>query len=417
VGLPLAVEAAKKGFQVVAIDRNKNRVDMINRGKNYIHDVLDDDLKMVVRENRLKAFQDFKSIADSDVVIICVPTPLDKHKVPVITFIEDAVDASLPYIKKGQLYVLESTTYPGTTEEIILPRIEGSGLKVGEDFFLAYSPERIDPGNRDHHVGNILKVVGGVTPKCTQVAKALYEEITTAGIFTMSSPKAAEMEKLLENIFRIVNISLVNEIAILCDKMGIDIWEVIEAAKTKPYGFMPFYPGPGTGGHCIPLDPFYLSWKANEYDITTRFIKLAGEINDGMPQYIATKTAEILNEMGKCLRGSRILILGVAYKKNLGDVRESPAIKVARLLRKEGIKLSYHDPFVPRCVMDGVEYHSIDITPDVVRSSDLVLIATDHSNVDYDMVVKNARAIYDTRNALRNYSSNNIYKLGALGAK
>lgn len=412
VGLPLAVEKAKAGFHVVGIERKKDRVDKINRGENYIPDVLDIDLKEAVQEKRLWATQSFEAIKDVDVVTICVPTPLDKNKNPVTTYIENVVDNSLPFLKKDQLLVLESTTYPGTTEEIILPQIESRGFKVGEDFYLAYSPERVDPGNKKYKTGNTPKVVGGITSKCTDVAKTLYEQFVKSRIHTVSSPKVAEMEKLFENIFRVVNISLVDELAMLCERMGIDVWEVIEAAKTKPFGFMPFYPGPGLGGHCIPLDPFYLSWKAKEYGFTTRFIELAGEISDSMPEHVVESARKLLNKHGKPLKHSHVLMLGVAYKRDVNDIRESPALKVAKLLLEEEAELSYHDSYVSAINLNGRRYQSVILTPEGIRENDLVLIATDHSNVDYSMIVENAKLIYDTRNALREYNSDNIYKLG-----
>jgi len=413
VGLPLAVEIAKRGFHAAGIERKKERVDKVNHGESYITDISERDLSKVVRAGKLKATQSFEVVSDADIVVICVPTPLDRNKSPVTKYIKDVVDCSLPYAKKDQLFVLESTTYPGTTEEIIKPLLEDKGYRIGEDVFLAFSPERIDPGNKSYTVSNIPKVVGGVTPKCTEVAKAFYEEITSGGVYGVSSAKTAEMEKLLENIFRIVNISLVNEMAILCDKMGIDIWEVIEAAKSKPYGFMPFYPGPGTGGHCIPLDPFYLTWKAKEYGFATRFIELAGEINESMPEYISNKLSDTLNEKGKCLRGSNILVVGIAFKKDVADVRESPAVKVAQILCRKGASLLYHDPYIPEIEIDARNYSSSPLTRELIKDTDAVLITTDHSKVDYGMIVKNADCIYDARNALRDYNSKNIYRLGS----
>jgi len=362
VGLPLAVEKAKVGFDVTGLDRNAARVEMVNRGENYIPDILGSDLAQVVKEGKLHATQDFSVISNVDVITICVPTPLDKNKQPDTSYIEGVVDQSLPYLHKGQLVVLESTTYPGTTEEIILPRIESLGLKVGEDVFLAFSPERVDPGNDRYKTKNTPKVVGGVTPACTEVATALYEQVLDGAVFSASSPRVAEMTKLLENIFRIVNISLVNELALLCEKMKIDIWEVIEAAKTKPFGYMPFYPGPGLGGHCIPLDPFYLSWKAKEYDFTTRFIELAGEINDAMPYHVVERAMELLNTNGKALNGSKVMLLGMAYKRDIDDLRESPALKVARLLADRGAMLSYHDPYIPEINSAGLELRDVALT-------------------------------------------------------
>lgn len=416
VGLPLAVEKAKAGFTVIGIERNPERVQKVNRGESYIPDVLETELKDVVQSGKLRAVQgppDYSPVAQADVITLCVPTPLGKNKQPDTSYIEYVTDQSLPYLKRYQLMVLESTTYPGTTEEIILPKIESQGFKVGEDFFLAFSPERVDPGNRQFKVKNTPKVVGGVTPRCTEIAKTLYETIIQEKVLTVSSPRVAEMTKLLENIFRIVNVSLVNELAMLCDKMGIDIWEVIEAAKTKPFGFMPFYPGPGIGGHCIPLDPFYLEWKAKEYDFATRFIELAGEINDSMPDYVVSRAAEILNHHKKCLNGAHVLLLGVAYKKDVDDLRESPALKVARRLLDWGAQISYHDPYIPRCRIAEREYSSAPLTPQTLTESDIVIITTDHSNVDYKLVVAHAPLIYDTRNALKGFSAPHIFRLGA----
>jgi len=411
VGLPLAVEAGKAGFSVTGIDISEPKIKLINQGKNYIPDIKDEDIKKLVKEGKLKATNDFKQIEQADIIIICVPTPLDKNKQPSTKYIEDAIEFALPYIRKGQLIILESTTYPGTTEEIILPRIESKGLKAGKDFYLVFSPERIDPGNINFKTYNIPKVVGGVTKECTKNARAFYEQITSGGVFEVSSPRVAEMEKLLENIFRIVNISLVNEMAMLCDRMNIDIWEVISAAKTKPFGYMPFYPGPGTGGHCIPLDPFYLSWKAKEFDFSTRFIELAGEINDKMPEYIIDKVVDTLNKHKKSINGSLIFIIGIAYKKDINDIRESPAMKVAELLLKKGADIIYHDPFVSNVRISAKEYFSMELTQDLIQKSDLVLVTTNHSNIDYEMISRNAKLIYDSRNAIKD-SYDNIFKLG-----
>jgi UDP-N-acetyl-D-glucosamine dehydrogenase len=413
VGLPLAVEKAKAGFSVIGIERNPERVEKVNRAENYIPDVLDLDLSEVVRSGKLHAVQNYEAVAEADAITLCVPTPLDKNKNPDTSYIEYVTEQSLPYLRKNQLMVLESTTYPGTTEEIIQPRVEGCGFKIGIDFYLAFSPERVDPGNRQFKVKNTPKVVGGVTPKCTEVAKALYETIIQETVLAVSSPRVAEMSKLLENTFRIVNVSLVNELAMLCDRMGIDIWEAIEAAKTKPFGFMPFYPGPGIGGHCIPLDPFYLDWKAREYDFATRFIELAGEINDNMPEYVVARAAEILNQQKKCLSGARVLLLGLAYKKDVDDLRESPALKAAQLLLKWGVQLNYHDPYIPQCKINGRPYASVALDVTTLNQSDLALITTDHSKVDYAFVVKHVPLIYDTRNALKNFHEAHIFKLGA----
>ncbi len=412
VGLPLAVEKAKAGFTVVGLDRNPNRVMMVNHGENYIPDILASDLAHVVEAGKLSAVQDFEVINDVDVVTICVPTPLDKNKQPDTSYIEGVVDQSLPHLHPGQLIVLESTTYPGTTEEVIKPRIEARGLQIGRDVFLAFSPERVDPGNAHYKTKNTPKVVGGVTPKCTEVATALYEQILEGEVFPVSSPRVAEMTKLLENIFRIVNISLVNELALLCEKMGIDIWEVIAAAKTKPFGFMPFYPGPGLGGHCIPLDPFYLSWKAKEYDFTTRFIELAGQVNDAMPYHIVERAMELLNEHGKPLKGARVLLLGMAYKKDIDDLRESPALKIARLLLDRGALLSYHDPHIPEIHQGELQLASLPLDEQALKAADLVIITTSHTAVDYNKVVENASLVFDTRNATQGIDAPNVVRLG-----
>ena len=413
VGLPLAVEKARAGFHVVGIDSNPDRVKMVNQGRNYIGDVVPEDLAAVVAEGHLRATATFEPVADADVVTICVPTPLDRHKQPDTSYVEHVVEASLPHVHAGQLVVLESTTYPGTTEEIIRPRVESLGLKVGEDIFLAFSPERVDPGNTRYKTRNTPKVVGGITPRCTEMAKALYESILEGDVCVVSSPRAAEMTKLLENVFRIVNISLVNEMALLCERMGVDIWEVIEAASTKPFGYMPFYPGPGLGGHCIPLDPFYLSWKAKEYGFPTRFIELAGQINDGMPGHVVERTMELVNDRGIALRGARILLVGLAYKKDIDDLRESPAVKIAELLLKHGAELSYHDPHVGCARIGERDLQSVELAPDMLASLDLVVIATGHSDVDYEAIVCHAPQVFDTRNATRGIDSPNIVRLGA----
>ena len=413
VGLPLAVEKARAGFTVVGIERNPKRVAMVNRGESYISDVLSSDLKAVANLGKLRAIDDFSAVASSDVVTICVPTPLDRNKQPDTQYIEYVVDHALPHLHRGQLVILESTTYPGTTEEVIAPRIESRGLKIGKDVFLAFSPERVDPGNPRYKVRNTPKVVGGVTAKCTELAACLYEHVLDGGVFRVSSPRVAELTKLLENVFRIVNISLVNELALLCERIGIDIWEVIEAAKTKPFGYMPFYPGPGLGGHCIPLDPFYLSWKAKEYDFTTRFIELAGQINDAMPRHVVERAMELLNEKGKPLNGANVFLLGVAYKKDIADVRESPALKIAQLLRDRGASVSYHDPFVPEVKLGEETMESLPLTEDILRSRDLTVITTAHTGVDYRLVVEAAPLVFDTRNATAGISAPNLTRLGA----
>lgn len=412
VGLPLSVEKARAGFRVIGIERNAERVDKVNRGENYIGDVVAEDLERAVSSGNLRATSDFATVADADVVAICVPTPLDKNKQPDTSYIEHVVEESLPYLHSGQLIVLESTTYPGTTEEIIRPRVESRGHEIGEDIFLAFSPERVDPGNAQYKTRNTPKIVGGVTPACTEMAAALYEQILETPVCRVSSPRVAEMAKLLENIFRIVNISLVNELALLCERMRIDIWEVIEAAKTKPFGYMPFYPSPGLGGHCIPLDPFYLSWKAREYDFSTRFIELAGEINDVMPHHVIERAMEILNDAGKALRGARVLLLGVAYKRDIDDTRESAALKVAAGLLDRGAELSYHDPHVANVAVSGRAFSSVELTDELLRAQDLVIVMTGHSTVDYGRVVRSAPVVFDTRNATAGFPASNVIRLG-----
>jgi len=412
VGLPLAVEKAKAGFRVVGIERNPERVVQVNRGENYIGDVVAKELADVVASGMLTATGEFSVIADADVITICVPTPLDKNKQPDTRYIVHVVEESLPYLKAGQLVVLESTTYPGTTEEVIQPRLELRGFTIGEDVFLAFSPERVDPGNHHFKTKNTPKVVGGVTKQCTDIAALIYEAIIDGDVCRVSSPRVAEMTKLLENIFRIVNISMVNELALLCERMGIDMWEVIEAAKTKPFGYMPFYPGPGLGGHCIPLDPFYLSWKAKEYDFTTRFIDLAGQINDAMPYHVVERIGELLNGIGKPIKGSKILLLGMAYKRDIDDLRQSPAMKIARLLLEHGARVSYHDPFIPVVKQEGVHLASVALEEDIIKAQDLILITTDHSGVDYTRVVETASLVFDTRNATEGLTGNGLFRLG-----
>ncbi|MGC8814136.1 nucleotide sugar dehydrogenase [Dictyoglomus sp.] len=406
VGLPLALEFAKAGLIVHGIEQNPKKVEMVNKGISYIDDVKNDELLEVVNKGNLKAFIDFEPVKDSDAVIICVPTPLGPHKEPDISYIINVTTEISKYLKKGQLVVLESTTYPGTTEEVLVPILEKSGLKAGEDFYVAFSPERVDPGNKNFTTKDIPKVVGGINEVSTEKAMKLYS-IIIPKIHKVSSPRVAEMEKLLENIFRLVNISFINELAILCRKMNIDIWEVISAASTKPYGFMPFYPGPGLGGHCIPIDPFYLSWKAKEYDFDVRFIELSGEINDNMPRYVVQLVMEALNRDKKAVNGSKILIIGVAYKPNIADPRESPALKIIPLLEDLGGEVEFYDPYVSEIKIENsktkeVKYmKSCALDEGKVKNADCVLIVTDHDNIDYEMIYKNAKLIVDTRNALR----------------
>ena len=351
---------------------------------------------------RLRATNDYSFIRDVDCVAICVPTPLDQYYQPDISYVVNSAKEIAKYLHKGMLVVLESTTYPGTTEEIVMPILESSGLKCGSDFYLAFSPERVDPGNKLYKTKNTPKVVGGVTPDCTEVAAALYNSVLDSEVFRASSPKVAEMEKILENTFRNVNIALANEMAIICEKMGIDVWEVIEAAKTKPYGFMPFYPGPGVGGHCIAVDPFYLTWKAREYGYHTRLIEIAGEINNFMPEFVLERSMKILNRFGKPLKGSKILVLGAAYKQDIDDVRESPALEVMHLLAANGADICYNDPFVPEFCFKGLTYESRELTAELLENSDLTVITTMHSLYDYSFINKHSNFIFDTKNAMKN---------------
>ncbi len=403
VGLPLAVEKARAGYQVTGFDVQEKKVCMVNEGKNYIGDILDNDLNEVVKEGKLKATSDFSFIRDIDCVAICVPTPLDANKQPDIGYVKSAASNIARYLHKDMLVVLESTTYPGTTEELLKGILEKeSGLSCEQDFYLAFSPERVDPGNSVFKTKNTPKVVGGVGKDSTELASALYRNVLDGEVFEVSCPAVAEMEKLLENTYRNINIALANEMAIICDKMGINVWEVIEAAKSKPYGFQPFYPGPGVGGHCIPLDPFYLTWKAREYDYHTRLIELSGEINQYMPQYVVERAYRILNRYKKPLRGSSILILGVAYKQDIDDYRESPALKVIENFEKEGAKVQYNDPYISDLKYKGREYTSTGLTEESLGRSDLVVITAKHSSYDYDFIQKNAAFIFDTKNAMKN---------------
>ncbi|WP_454060907.1 nucleotide sugar dehydrogenase [Candidatus Nitrospira salsa] len=400
VGLPLAVLQAKTGFSVIGIDSVAEKVDLVNQGNNYIGDVDDAELREVVESKKFVASTDFSKLKDCDVVLICVPTPLTKNKEPDITAILKVTEQLAQYAHPGILVVLESTTYPGTTEEVILPRLEETGLTVGKDLFVAFSPERVDPGNEDFKTHNTFKLVGGVTKACQEVTKTFYEQ-SIVKIFPLSSPRVAEMAKVFENVFRSVNIALVNELTQLCERMNINVYEVIDAAATKNFGFMPFYPGPGVGGHCIPLDPYYLAWKSKEYDIHTRFIELAGEINEGMPYYVVSKLQRILNQQGQCLNGAQVLVLGVTYKADISDERESPATKVMELLQKENTNIAYTDPFAPSICVGGQQYKSQELTPELVAGSACALILTAHSAFDYDMIVKQAPVVFDTRNGTR----------------
>ncbi|ADI28101.1 nucleotide sugar dehydrogenase [Geobacillus sp. C56-T3] len=404
VGLPLAVEKAKAGFHVIGFDIQQSRVDQVNNGINYIGDVVDEDLHEMVKQGRLVATTDYARIAEVDAVAIAVPTPLDEHHQPDTSYVENSANEVAKYAHEGMLVVLESTTYPGTTEEIVKPALEKKGLVVGKTVFVAYSPERVDPGNKQFKTKNTPKVVGGVTKTCTKVAAAMYRAVLEGDVHEVSSPAVAEMEKIFENTFRHINIALANEMAILCERMGIDVWEVIDAAKTKPYGFMAFYPGPGLGGHCIPIDPFYLTWKAREYNYHTRLIELAGEINNAMPEYVVNRAMLILNEEGKALRGSKVTVLGVAYKKDIDDVRESPVLKIVELLEQYGAEFAVVDPYVPSFRACNRVIETVELTPELLAQSDLVLITTDHSNIDYEMVARHSRVVFDTRNAMKDVS-------------
>ena len=410
VGLPLAIEFAHAGFRAVGIDVDQRKVDAINAGQSYIVDTAAEEVASLVATGRLAATTDFSVIAECDTINICVPTPLRKTKDPDMTFILAAVAEIKKYIHPGQLVILESTTYPGTTDEVVLPALEEAGLKVGQDFFLAFSPERIDPGNKQYQTRNIPKVVGGVTAQCTQVAKALYEQ-SIDSVVPVSSTRVAEMVKLLENTFRSVNIGLVNELALMSAKLGINVWEVIDAAATKPFGFMPFYPGPGLGGHCIPIDPFYLGWKAKMNGFEPRFIELAGQINESMPKFVVDKVTDALNNDGKAVRNSRIHVLGVAYKRDVNDVRESPALHVIKMLLDKGAKVTYSDPYAPTIREEGMELAEVPVRQALEAGTDCVVLLTDHSCFNYPEIVHLAPMIVDTRNALRDFIGGNIVRL------
>ena len=404
VGLPLVLRFGEEHFSVIGYDVDNVKVRKLNAGESYIRHIPAERLQMLLKEKQFEATSDFNRLSEADCIIICVPTPLTAKKDPDLQYIEKTGEAILKTLRKGQLISLESTTYPGTTEEILLDRFRTTGLEVGSDYFLVFSPEREDPGNPKFSTRTIPKVVGGTTPACLEVGKALYSEVIDR-VIPVSSTRAAELAKLLENIYRCVNIALVNELKLLSDRMGIDIWEVIEAASTKPFGYTPFYPGPGLGGHCIPIDPYYLSWKAKEYDFSTRFIQLAGEVNSSIPYYVVDRIAAALNDHAKAIRGTKVLILGAAYKKDVDDVRESPALEIMELLQHRGAALSYHDPYIPQLhkmrAYDFSHMRSVGLTPETLAQADVVLIATDHSTLDYQFIVDNARIVVDTRNATR----------------
>lgn len=403
VGLPLAVEKAKAGFKTIGFDVQEEKVKMVNEGHNYIGDVVNEDLKELVESGMMKATSDFSFVKDVDFIAICVPTPLDKHQEPDISYVKLSTEAISKHLSRDTMVVLESTTYPGTTEELLLPILEeGSGLKCGEDFYLGFSPERVDPGNVIYKTKNTPKVVGAVGKDATEVISAMYREVLEGEIYEVSSPAIAEMEKILENTYRNINIGLVNELAMLCNKMEISLWEVIEAAKTKPYGFQAFYPGPGLGGHCIPLDPYYLTWKAREFGFHTSMIESSMIINDKMPEYTVDRAASVLNNHKKALNGSKVLVLGVAYKNNIDDYRESPALNVIDILKDRGADTEFYDPWIPKYKRHGEWHDGIkEINADVIKGYDLVLVATAHDAYDYEMIRKNAVAIFDTRNAFK----------------
>lgn len=405
VGLPLAVEFARAGFVVTGLDASPRKIERLRSGKSDVDDISDHDIGALIQDQSLITTTDYAVVSDLDVIIICVPTPLSKTKDPDLSYIMSAAEGLRSYLRAGQLIILESTTYPGTTDELILPMLAETGLQVGVDFCLAFSPERIDPGNTRYSVRSIPKVVGGITPICCDIATTLYQQIIDR-IVPVSSTRTAEMVKILENTFRSVNIGLVNEIALICDKLGIDVWETIDAAATKPFGFIPFYPGPGLGGHCIPIDPHYLSWKLKTLDYTTRFIALASEVNSNMPYYVVSKIVDTLNEAEKSVKGSKILILGVAYKPDIGDERESPAIDIIEILELKGAEVSYHDPHIPQVtVKDNRVLQSIELTIEALQQADCAVIVTNHRVYDIQFIVDQSQAVVDTRNATRELSN------------
>jgi UDP-N-acetyl-D-glucosamine dehydrogenase len=412
VGLPLAVEFAKAGLSVTGIDLDERKVEAVNKGQSYILDVSEADIEACVRAGRLTATTDFSVVGSVDTINICVPTPLRKTKDPDLSYIVASVEQIAKYFKAGQLVILESTTYPGTTDEVVQPMLEEGGLRAGVDFFLAFSPERVDPGNPQYHTGNIPKVVGGVDEGSTEAAAALYSLIVKE-VVRVSSTRAAEMVKLLENTFRAVNIGMVNELALMSRDMGINVWEVIDAAKTKPFGFMPFYPGPGLGGHCIPIDPFYLSWKARQFGFESRFIELAGHVNSNMPRYVVERVAEALNTVAKPLKGSKVHLYGMAYKPDVTDARESPAIDVADLLENRGAVVTYSDPFVPilHAEHGRRERHAVPFEEAIARGYDCAVITTNHKAFDYPAIVKHSPLILDTRNALKGVKAAHVFRL------
>ncbi|OHB52200.1 MAG: UDP-N-acetyl-D-glucosamine dehydrogenase [Planctomycetes bacterium GWF2_39_10] len=410
VGLPLALEFVRSGYCVTGIDKSKERVESLKKGKSYVIDVGNEEIALSVKKGLFRVTDDASALSNLDAVSICVPTPLTKTKDPDVSYIISVGQEIKNYMHKGQLFILESTTYPGTTEELVQPMLEEGGLKAGKDFYLAFSPERIDPGNKHYSVKNIPKVVGGVTRQCTELAHCLYSQIIET-IVPVSSPKVAETVKLLENTFRNVNIALVNEIAIMAQRLGIDVWEVIDAAKTKPFGFMPFYPGPGLGGHCIPIDPWYLSWVAKKNGFELRFIALADQINSAMPEFVVEKITDALNNAEKSVKGSNVHILGVAYKKDVDDVRESPALEILNILRLKGARVTYTDPYIPEINFHGFNSRSKPLSKELLSKVDCSVIVTDHSNFNYELIVSHSKLIIDTRNALKGINKKHIIRL------
>jgi len=398
VGLPMAIEFARAGYSVVGIDKDNRRVEQLKAGKSYILDVSEKQIRDC--GEKLTATNNFRALIEAEVVVICVPTPLRKTKDPDLSYILSATQEISKYLHKGQLIILESTTYPGTTEEIILPELQATGMKAGTDFFVAFSPERIDPGNPKYTIHNTPKIVGGVTEACGILTESLYRSIVEM-VVRVSTARSAEMVKLLENTFRAINIGMVNEVAIMCDKLGIDTWEVIDAAATKPFGFMPFYPGPGLGGHCIPIDPHYLSWKLKTLNYSAKFIELAGEINSNMPHYVVDKITDALNDFGKSIKGSKILLLGVAYKRNSNDYRESPALDIWKLLSEKRAEIRYHDPYISSVPVDSQTLKGEPLSAELLKSMDCAVIVTDHSDFDWQFILDNSRLVIDTRNATR----------------
>ena len=411
VGLPLALAFSEAGFRVLGFDIQQKRVELVNKGKSYIVDVSDERLSAARSSTLLEATRDQNRLGELDVICICVPTPLTKSRDPNLSHVIHETEEISKRLKPGQLVVLESTTYPGTTREVVLPILERSGLKAGSNFYLAFSPERIDPGNKNYSIKNTPKIVGGIDSQSTRLAELLYQQVVDT-VVPVSCPEVAEMTKIFENVFRSVNVALVNELAQLCEKMGISVWEVIDAASTKPFGYMPFYPGPGIGGHCIPLDPYYLSNKAREYDFHTRFIELAAEINERTPYYVTSRIMEALNSQGKSLNGGKVLVLGVAYKKNVADFRESPSLKLIELLQEKGAEVSYNDPYIPEIQLSQNTISSVELTREYLSSRDCIVIATDHDSYNLEEIVAQSKLVFDTRGATRGLKHDNIVRLG-----